>query len=292
MATYPFTIIGDRINPGFKNTKALLEKEDLEGIQKLAVRQALAGASYLDVTIGARGASDPVFLRAVIEAIQAAVDLPLCFDYPSIEVQETCLKCYDIERAQGRKPIVNSISEPRWAMVELLRIRPFKVMVMASERLENGAGRPNKLSSQVVSVAKRLSTELVHDRDVPPDDIIIDVSVSALSSDTEGLTKMAIDSVRMIHNDPGMKAMHITGGLTNIGQLLPAKTPDGADLRNLIERSFLTLTVPHGFDTVLGTPWKDYSLLPEDNPVLLAFKEIVQLKGLDAIRRLRKLYRG
>ena len=46
-------MIGDRINPGFKSTKALLDAEDLAGVQALAVKQVDAGASALDVTIGA-----------------------------------------------------------------------------------------------------------------------------------------------------------------------------------------------------------------------------------------------
>ena len=70
-------MIGDRINPGFKSTKLLLDNEDLPGIQALAVRQFEAGASALDVTIGPREATDPEFLAKVVRAIQAAVSVPL-----------------------------------------------------------------------------------------------------------------------------------------------------------------------------------------------------------------------
>ena len=35
---FDITVIGDRINPGFKSTKALLDNEDLAGIQALAVQ--------------------------------------------------------------------------------------------------------------------------------------------------------------------------------------------------------------------------------------------------------------
>ena len=45
--TTPFDIalIGERINPGFKSTKALFDNQDIAGIQALAVKQAQAGAS-------------------------------------------------------------------------------------------------------------------------------------------------------------------------------------------------------------------------------------------------------
>src|SRR6185369_16779606 len=55
-------IIGERINPGFKSTRALFDNSDLPGIQALAVKQAQAGASYLNVNIGARAMTDAAFL--------------------------------------------------------------------------------------------------------------------------------------------------------------------------------------------------------------------------------------
>ncbi len=63
-----FTIIGDRINPGFRSTKALLDTGDMAGVQALAKRQVDAGAAALDFTIGPRGKDDPQFLVEVIHA--------------------------------------------------------------------------------------------------------------------------------------------------------------------------------------------------------------------------------
>ncbi|MBE2244976.1 MAG: hypothetical protein IAE86_19640 [Burkholderiaceae bacterium] len=51
---FAIRIIGERINPGFKSTKALFDNSHLPGIQALAVKQAETGASYLNVNIGAR----------------------------------------------------------------------------------------------------------------------------------------------------------------------------------------------------------------------------------------------
>ena len=143
------TIIGDRINPGFKSTRALLDANDLAGVQALAVRQVEAGAAALDLTIGPRASEDPPFLVEVIRAVQTAVDVPLCFDYPDSAIQKLCLEAYDQDRARGRKPIVNSLAETRWEITELLKIRPFTVLLMASERLEDGVGRPNKSSAEI-----------------------------------------------------------------------------------------------------------------------------------------------
>ena len=118
------TIIGDKINPGFKSTKALLDAEDMAGIQALAAKQVEAGAAYLDVGIGPRGKSDPEILVKVIAAIQDAVDVPLCFDYPDADIQETCLRSCDEQKARGQMPMINSIAETRCGACASFTHRP------------------------------------------------------------------------------------------------------------------------------------------------------------------------
>jgi cobalamin-dependent methionine synthase I len=284
------TIIGDRINPGFKATRTLIEAEDVKGIQELAKRQVAEGAEMLDVTIGPRGYDDPEFLTEVIQAIQAAVDVPLCFDYPQLEVQEACLRAYDREKAGGQAPLINSIAETRWEMVDLLDICPCRVVLMASERLQDGAGVPNKQKSDVLLTAKRSTEILQREHNVKREDIYIDVTVSTLASDTEGMVRMALDSIELIGRDPELAGVHIIGGLTNIGNLLPPIDFDGVRLRHLMESAFLTVAVPLGFDTILGTPWNDFRILPADNEVLETFRDVIDLQGIDAMRRLRQLW--
>ncbi len=283
-------IIGDRINPGFKATKALLEAEDIAGLQALAVRQVQAGAWGIDVTIGPRGYKDSHFLTEVIKALQAAVDVPLCFDYPDKGVQEVCLKAYDPAKAKGRKPLVNSLAETRLEMLDLFKIRPFQVVLMASERLEDGAAKSNKLTSEVLGLAKRMSAILARDHGVSRADMFVDVTIHSLVSDLEGLTKMALEAIQAVRQDPDLNGIHIMGGLTNIGNMLPPLKFDNLPLRQLVENAFLTLAVPLGFDTIMGTPWNDFRMLPDDNVVLQTLREFTELKGLNAMRRLRQLW--
>lgn len=283
-------IIGDRINPGFKSTKALIENEDIEGIQALAVKQVEAGAHYIDVTIGPRGYTDADFLTAVIKALQDAVDVPLCFDYPSAAAQEVCLKAYDAAKAKGQRPLVNSLAETRMEILDLLKICPFQVVIMASEYLQDGVAKPAKQTDEVLGVARRLSTQLVKNHGFALDDIFVDITINSLVSDTEGLTKMALEAIRKIGADADMRGIHIMGGLTNIGNMLPPLEYEGLRLRHAMENAFLTVAVPLGFDTILGTPWNEFRILPEDHEVLQTFKEVIDLRGLDAMRRLRQLW--
>jgi cobalamin-dependent methionine synthase I len=290
MAIPGVSIIGDRINPGFKTTRALIEAEDIAGLQALAVRQVQAGAWCLDVTVGPRGYKDFHFLTEVIKALQAAVDVPLCFDYPSASVQEACLKAYDLAKARGRKPVVNSLAETRQEMLDLVKICPFQVVLMASERLEDGSAKSNKLTSEVLGVARRMTAKLTQEYGFSRGDILVDVTIHSLISDLEGLTKMALEAIRGIGEDPDLKGVHIMGGITNIGNMLPPLKFDGLPLRQLAENAFLTLAVPLGFDTIMGTPWNAFAMLPDDNVVLQTLKDFTELKGLNAMRRLRQLW--
>jgi len=290
---FDITIIGERINPGFKSTKALFDNEDLPGIQALAVKQADAGARYLNVNIGARALTDPAFMAEVIRAIQAVVRVPLSFDFPSAEVQEVCLKTYDRSRTHGALPIVNSITEHRWDLMDLYpKLGPFKVIVMASERVEDGVAKGNKTAEEIAGTARRAALRLAHEHGMAMSDIFIDMSVSAIIADTTSLNRATLDAVRLIGEDPGLKGIHMMGGLSNIGQQLPPKAADGSDLKHSLECAFLTLAVPHGFDTVLGTPWRGYHPLPADHHVLTTYRNFLEQTGTNALRAVRKFYKA
>lgn len=47
---------------------------------------------------------------------------------------------------------------------------------------------------------------------------------------------------------------------------------------------------PRGNASVMGTPWNDFRMLPDDNVVLQTLREFTELKGFNAMRRLRQLW--
>jgi 5-methyltetrahydrofolate--homocysteine methyltransferase len=290
--TFNIQIIGDRITPGFRSTRSLLEARDLPGIQALAVKQAQAGAAYLDVTIGPRALEDTGLLADVVRAIQDATDLPLCFDSQDKAVQRVCFEAYDPARAGGRVPLVNSITEHRWDLMELASDFRFKVILMTSERVEDGSPRPNKTAEDTHSTCRRCAGRLFTEYGLAADDIYLDMSVAAVVADTEGLNWNTLEAITRVREDPMLKGVHMTGGVTNLGQQLPPLAFDGSDLRYGLECAFLTLAVPRGFDTVLGTPWRNWEPLPEDNPILQTFVEYLQVRGTNALRVVRKFYRS
>ncbi len=289
---FAIQIIGERINPGFKSVKALFDNEDLTGIQALAVKQAEAGAAFQNVNIGARALTDPEFMGEVIRSIQEVVSTPLSFDFPSKEVQELCLASYSLERADGQLPIVNSITEHRWDLMELYGRFQFKVILMASERVEGGVAKGNKTAEQIYATARRAALRLKNDYGMPLEHIFIDMSISAIIADTEGLNRSTLDAIQAIGAGPELKGVHMMGGLSNIGQQLPPKAADGSDLKHCLENAFLTLAVPHGFDYVLGTPWRGYAPLTEEHHVLKTYRSFLEQTGSNALRAVRKFYKA
>jgi cobalamin-dependent methionine synthase I len=286
------TLIGERINPGFASSKALLDAEDLPGLQQLAISQKEKGAHYLTINVGDRAQANPDFLGRLIQAVQAVVELPLAFDYPHQSIQELCLNTYDDAQAQGRKPIVNSVSELRLQMLDLLKIRPFKIVVMASERVEDGCALPNSTPAEIAATARRMVRRILSmGAGMTADDILIDVSLSALATDFEGHTRRAIEAIRLIGSDPDLRGVHLLVGLSNLGIMLPRFALDGSRLNVKLESSFLTMTMPYGLDTILGTPGREYQILPEDDFVFQGFKEAIALDGYDTLMRLQELYR-
>lgn len=286
------TIIGERINPGFATSKTLLENHDIKGIQALAVAQTEKGAAYLTINVGEAAREDPAFLVEVIKAVQAVSSTPLSFDYPHVSVQEVCLKAYDPARAQGRKPIINSVTELRWDMLDVLRIQPAKVVLMASERLEDGVEISNQNARQIADTARRMARRIVDDgHGLAMDDLLIDVSLCPIATDTEGQTRRALDAIRLIGTDPDLRGIHTLVGLSNLGVMLPKNALDGQRLGVRVESAFLTMALPCGLDAILGTPGRDYRILPEDDFVMRGVKEAIELDGFETLERIQQLYR-
>ncbi|MBI5799155.1 MAG: dihydropteroate synthase [Verrucomicrobia bacterium] len=286
------TLIGERINPGFASSRVLLEAEDLSALQALAVSQMEKGAHYLTINVGDKATDRPEFLVKLIEAVQDAVDVPLAFDYPNHSVQELCLRTYQPAKARGRKPIVNSVSELRLDMLDLIKIQPFRLVLMASERIENGQELPNITAEEVAQTALRLVRHIVgKGSGLTLDDLIIDVSLAPIATDSEGQTRRAIEAIKLIGRDSELKGVHLIVGLSNLGIMLPKFALDGSRLSTKLESAFLTLTLPHGLDTILGTPGRDYQMLPPDDFVLQGFQEAIALDGFETLLRIQQLYK-
>lgn len=278
-------IIAEKINDSVPSTHELFEKGDIQAIINLAREQA-EGATYIDVNIGMH---DPALMDELIRSIQAEVNLPLSIDTPSPEIAERALKVYDPAKANGNKPLLNSISLGRLDMFDLLKIQPFKAILMSSERIQENETVQNSLPQDVLEAARQIY-EHAKKLGFVNDDIIFDPTIAPVGSDFQGLTRMTVEGIGLIGKHEAFKGCHMSVGLSNFTVQIPSKTQSGALVKTPLENAFLTLTVPRGLDYCVGSTKKKYEFLPEDHPAMIALNDIMKLDGFDVIMRVQEFY--
>lgn len=278
------SIIGESINDSIPSTHELFEKDDIDSIQSLAKLQAEKGAKYVDVNVGKR---DPVFMAHIVEKVQEVVDIPISIDSPDFEMQKAGLGVYNIERAKGAKPIVNSISELRMELFELNKIKPFCPILIASERSENGKRCPNKSGVEIKETAKRLIYKCRNEFNIINNEIIVDPGLGPIGADMQGMTKTTLEGMRYISQESDFKGIHISVGLSNFTQMLPSKTKSARFVKTPLEGAFLTLAMPVGLDFIVGNPKKKYKILEKDHDALIALKKALNTSGMDSIIQLQ-----
>ncbi len=288
MAIPGLTIIGESINDSVPSTKKLFDADDIPALLDLAKSQDEKGAAYLDVNVGAR---PPEFMTGLVLAVQRVTARPLSIDTPDPGLARAGLMAYDPAKAGGAMPILNSVSPLRTGLFDLAAVRPFKPILMSSERLEDGEGRPNRTAEETWRTAKALLAE-AHRR-IPGfanDRAIIDPGIAPIASDTEGQLKRVLETLALLHGDPDFAGAHVSVGLSNFTVMLPSKRADGSPVKGPLESAFLTLARPLGLDTIIGSTVRKYEILPEDHPALVCLKDILTLDGFDALMRVKEFY--
>jgi 5-methyltetrahydrofolate--homocysteine methyltransferase len=280
------TIIGESINDSVPSTHQCFEANDVDGIKALAAAQDAGGAAYIDVNVGMRTGA---FMADIVRHVQSATTRPLSIDTPDPELAEAGLRAYDPARAGGRIPILNSISPLRTGMFELVRIAPFMPILLATERVEDGAGEPNHEPGQVHATARLLVAEAAR-HGIPTHHCIVDPGVSPIGADSEQRFHCLVDAARLIHDDPDLAGVHMSVGLSNFTVMLPPKRADGSPTRGPLESAFLTMTMPLGMDHVIANVKRKYDLLAPDHPAMACLNDCLQLEGFDVIMRVQAYY--
>lgn len=288
MAIEGLRIIGESINDSVPSTKKLFEANDIEALKALARSQDEGGAHWIDVNVGLRSKE---FMADMVRQVQAVTAKPLSIDTPDIELSRAGLEAYDIERAGGVKPIVNSIAETRLNMFELYAVQPFHALFLLSERLEGSDSKQNRTADEAYETAKRL-LDAAHKHGLTNDDCIFDPGIAPIGSDTDGINRMVVGTMERIHADADFAGVHMSVGLSNYTVMIPPKKPDGSPVKSPLESAFLTLAMPLGLDTIIGNVKRKYALLPPEDPALVCVREVLALEGIEAVMRVTEYYSG
>ena len=126
--------------------------------------------------------------------------------------------------------------------------------------------------------------------DIANDDCIFDPGIAPIGSDTEGLTRRLLESIRLIHDDPDFAGVHMSLGLSNFTVMLPAKRANGDPVKSALESAFLTKAMPIGLDMVIGSVARKYEMLPSDHDAMVCLEEFLKLDGFDAVIRIQEFY--
>lgn len=227
-------IIGEKINGTIPGVKNAIESRNEEYIRDLAVRQAEAGADYIDVCAGTAPEAEVETLTWLMGIVQDAVDKPLCIDSPNPKIIEKVF-------VHARRPgIINSVSEEGGKceiIYPLLKGTEWQVIALTCDN----RGIPSDVQTRV-EITKVL-VEKAHKYDITPGRIHVDPLVMALSADNNSLLNFieTLTAVKELYPD-----IKVTSGLSNISFGMP--------LRRVINQHFLTLAMYAGMDSAIIDP--------------------------------------
>lgn len=283
------TIIGESINDSVPSTRALFEENNIDGIVALAQLQAEKGATYIDVNVGPR---TPGFMAEVVKKIQERISFPLSIDTPDPEIAAAGLEAYNAARAGNRKPVLNSISEARRDMFDLYSRQPFIPILLVTERIDDAgeavmnttAEQNHATAKTMMGIARKCVENLTNEQ------IILDPGIMPIGSDSKGDFKRLMNAMALIHQDRDLAGVNMSVGLSNFTQMLPSKKPDGSPVKGPLESAFLTMAMPLGLNTIIGSVSRKYSLLTDDDPAMQCLKDVLKLEGVDAIMRVMMYY--
>jgi 5-methyltetrahydrofolate--homocysteine methyltransferase len=226
-------LIGESINGTIQKVGQAILGRDESFLRALAKTQLDCGAQMLDVNAGVAGGNELKDLPWLVEIVQKEVPLPLMLDSANPEALKAAFSVY----RHPEPPILNSISGEgeKWnKLYPLIVERKCKVVVL----LMDDQGIPKTMEERI-AIAKRLFERLTGGG-IPSENIFFDPLVLSVAVEPDaGITTLGtIKSLRSKFPNS-----HIICGVSNVSMGLPG--------RRLINRTFLTMAIYGGLDTLL-----------------------------------------
>lgn len=227
-------IIGEKINGTIPKVGKAIAERDEAYIKELAVKQAEAGADYIDVCASTAPELEVEALKWLIEVVQGAVDKPLCIDSPN---PESIVQVFDTVEKTG---IINSVSlegNKCELIYPLIQGTEWEVIALTCD----DSGIPSDVESRI-----NITKKLVDDAGkygIMPSRIHIDPLVISLATDNDSLLKFTetMEEIKGIYPD-----LKVTSGLSNISFGMP--------IRRVINQTFLSIAMFAGMDSAIMDP--------------------------------------
>ncbi len=230
----PTVIIGERINPtGRKKLQAELEAHNFTTVKQDAAAQVQAGATILDVNAGVPDGDEPTLLVETVQAVAAAVDVPLCIDTANPDALAAALKAYD------GKALVNSVNgETRSLETILPLVAEHKAAVIGlcldDDGIPASAEKRLAVAGKIIERAAKLG--------IATEDIVIDPLVLTISVDSNAAA-LTLKTTELIVRDFGV---NITMGASNVSFGLPD--------RPALNATFMAMAIQAGLTCPITNP--------------------------------------
>ena len=227
-------IIGEKINGTIPAVKEAIEKRDAGFIADRAIKQAEAGAHFIDVCASTSPEQEVETLKWLMEVVQDATDTPLCIDSPNPRAIEAVFK-------YANKPgLLNSISEEGDKCDVLLPLMQGNAWEVVGLTCDNN-GIPDNLETKI-----KITISMVEKADklgISPDRIHIDPCVMALSTQNSAMLDFAaeIRAIKALY-----PTIHVTGAISNISFGLP--------VRALLNKTAMAYAIEAGMDSAVMDP--------------------------------------
>lgn len=246
-------IIGERINP---TGKKLYSQELLEGkiayIRREAIEQVQAGATLLDVNVGAPGIDEVAAMERAVFCAAGAAGVPLVLDSSSSAALEAGLKAAD------GKVLINSVSGESKSLKRILPLaKKYGAAVIGLALDQNGI--PDTAEGRL-AIARRIRNA-ARRQGIPDADIIIDCLTLTVSAEQKRAAE-TLRAIRMVKQKLGLSTVL---GVSNISFGLPQ--------RPLISSAFFAMAMEAGLDAAI--------INPKDKPMMDAWRSAMVLLNRD-----------
>ncbi len=214
---------------GLGSSAYLKPSEPLNYIKGLIESQATEGADYIAVNLDAFGEDDPqTAVDMMVEYVKLVRKwgggVPICIDSSNDNVLKAGLKEWFNTDDKVAQPLVNSIKV--YTMNNMLPLKKdydyaFVGLLMVE------SSQPS--IDDFYSVAKEIFREATGKYGFKPGEIFFDPTIFPLAIDMpmepgqQSYTYKTFETIKKIRNDPEMKGVHFTGGISNCVRDLPSR---------------------------------------------------------------------
>jgi len=258
--------------------------EPLDHIKSLIESQAAEGADYIAVNLDAFGEDEPqVTVDMMVEYVRMVRKwgngVPICIDSSNDNVLIAGLKEWYNTDKEVKQPLINSVK-----VYTMDNILPLKqafdyafIGLLVSENISIGSGGSHSVD-ELYGLAKQIFEKAVGEYGFKPGEIFFDSTVFPLAIDmpmepnVPGYTYRAFETIKKIKNDPVMKGVRCSLGISNCVRDLPGRKIG-------ICRAYAAKAMEYGLDAAIVNVAHHYGQVEPDPELLELVDAYAKMDG-------------